>query len=94
MTFAVTAYCESYTRHWHRKLTLFGSVIVAIVLGGLENSRAETVILTNIPWCLALSMLMSSLIETCINLNLGKRVEMILTFTDHHHRKTEKTDIV
>jgi hypothetical protein len=63
-TLAVVAYYEARARHRYRTAFLFGGVFVATVVGVVEGSSADTIILNNIPWCIALAILMDVLIRS------------------------------
>ncbi|KAF2133137.1 hypothetical protein P153DRAFT_363356 [Dothidotthia symphoricarpi CBS 119687] len=58
LAIAVAAWCKTQTSHQHRRHYLIGSMLMAFVLGGIEGSGMTTTILTNIPWCLTLGMLL------------------------------------
>jgi hypothetical protein len=66
MTLAAVMYYEAHPRHRHRTAFLFGGVFVAIMIGVMEGSGTDTIILTNMPWCIALGILMDVLIHSLV----------------------------
>lgn len=63
MILAVAAYYETHPGHRYRKAFLLGSVVAAITIGVIEDSSVDTMMLTNLPWCLALSILLDTLVQ-------------------------------
>jgi hypothetical protein len=62
MTLAAVAYHETHPGYKHRKIFLLGSVVAAIVIGVFERSSVDTMILTNLPWCLVLSTITQTVV--------------------------------
>jgi hypothetical protein len=62
LTLAAALYYETHPGYRYRKIYLLVSVIAAITIGVIEQSSVDTVILTNLPWCLALSTLVDTLL--------------------------------
>jgi hypothetical protein len=63
-TLGVVAYYEARPGHRYRTAFLIGAVFVATVFGLMEGSSTDTIILTNMPWCIALGMLMDVLLRS------------------------------
>jgi hypothetical protein len=66
MTLAVVAYYEAHPGHRHRTAFLFGGVLVATIVGVMEGSGADTIILTDMPWCIALGILIDALMHSLV----------------------------
>jgi hypothetical protein len=62
LTLAAALYYETHPGHRYRKVYLLRSVIAAITIGVIEQSSVDPIILTNLPWCLALSTLVDTLL--------------------------------
>lgn len=80
MALAAAAYHETLSRREHRTTYLFGSALVALLLGMVEQSGVETVILTNVPWCLALGMLLDMLVRGILKARCHKGTEQRLHY--------------
>jgi hypothetical protein len=61
---AITAFCVHRSDLRYRIHYLVGSMVVACVLGGLEGSDMATVILQNIPWCLAIGTMLHPIVQS------------------------------
>jgi len=61
---AIIAFCGHRSDLRCRIHYIVGSMVVACVLGGLEGSGMATVILQNIPWCLAIGMLLHPIVQS------------------------------
>ena len=60
---AITTYYRTRLGHRHRRCYLIGSMLMAFVVGGLEGSGVATIILTGIPWCLTVGVLLHALLH-------------------------------
>jgi hypothetical protein len=65
---AVVAYYEAQPGNGHRTAFLLGGVFIATVVGVMEGSSADTIILTNMPWCIALGILIDALMYRLVGL--------------------------
>jgi hypothetical protein len=68
ITIVTIAYYEDHPRHRLRKAVLLGSAIVAIFIGTVEGSSVDTMLLTNVPWCVALGILLDLLVHACTSI--------------------------
>ena len=61
---AITVFCVRRSDLRGRIYTLVGGMAVACILGVLEGSDIATIILQNIPWCLAIGMLVHTIVPS------------------------------
>jgi hypothetical protein len=93
LTFVVLVYYETDPGHMYRKVFLLGSVMAAITIGVMEQSSVDTVILTNLPWCLALSTLVDTLLWCVHGVTNRCRSRDSPTSKREHDFGTEKIDL-
>ncbi|KAH8730526.1 hypothetical protein GQ44DRAFT_823248 [Phaeosphaeriaceae sp. PMI808] len=68
MAMAAVTYYETHPGHRYRNVFFLGSAFVAVAVGIIEQSNMDTIILTNIPWCLVLSILLDFSVHNIIRL--------------------------
>ncbi|OAL56799.1 hypothetical protein IQ07DRAFT_18780 [Pyrenochaeta sp. DS3sAY3a] len=68
LALALAIYHESRSNHRYRSIFLVGSVLLALLLGVVERSHLNTIILTNIPWCLTLGVATDMLVRTVLGI--------------------------
>lgn len=59
MVLAIFIFYETHPDHKYRKAFLFGGGLTAVIIGVVEKSSIDNIILINIPWCLALATMMN-----------------------------------
>ncbi|KAF2114450.1 hypothetical protein BDV96DRAFT_98075 [Lophiotrema nucula] len=57
----VTAYRAAYDGSHYHDVVLASSVSAAIILGMVEGTTLRGILLTNVPWCLSLGLILSTL---------------------------------
>lgn len=56
------SYFETYSKRKNHKVFHVGSLCAALILGLVEGSSVSIIILTNIPWCLTIALLLDMLV--------------------------------
>jgi len=93
-TLAAVVYCEAHPGHRFRKLFVLGSVFVAVFIGRVEGSGVDSIILTNIPWCLSLGMLLDFFVHNSIRVLSNGTAERRISVQEEPCCGTEKMESV
>jgi hypothetical protein len=90
---AVVAYYEAQPGDRHRTAFLLAGVFVATVVGAMEGSSADTIILTNMPWCITLGILMDALMYRLVSVKSRSSREKHSALRGGHDRETGKASL-
>lgn len=93
ITLASVAYCEAKSGHRYRRLIVLGSILVAITIGIGERMSAQSVVLTNMPWCLALGMLVDCVLYNTVSVIYRRSAYVKHIIDNEQYRKEEKETV-
>jgi hypothetical protein len=94
LAIAVAAYCGSHPGGRYRSFLIVGSAFVALLVGIAEQSSLNTIILTDIPWCVTLGILMDKLFRLCRGMLWERQVEVGRQPGEQLGRDMEKNSVV
>ncbi|OCK78750.1 hypothetical protein K432DRAFT_444408 [Lepidopterella palustris CBS 459.81] len=58
-----TAFYQLHEHDRYQNIFIVGSIIAAAMIGMLESSGGDTIILTNMPWCITLGLVLSGTVH-------------------------------
>jgi hypothetical protein len=64
LAITVVVHCESHAGGRYRRIFIVGSAFVPLLIGVAEQSSMNTIVLTDMPWCVTLGILMDKLVHS------------------------------
>lgn len=75
---AVVTYYRTHRAHEYWRISFIGSVVSALLLGLLEESSPMTSVLTNVPWCVTVGMVVDEVIHSAIEARCKRSDGLVL----------------
>ncbi|KAF2132134.1 hypothetical protein P153DRAFT_354780 [Dothidotthia symphoricarpi CBS 119687] len=85
LALAVAAYHETHPGNMRRKALLLGSLFIALLIGVVEGSGTSTVLLTDLPWCLSLGILLDMIVHRLLVVAPIRAIQETGTKEEEYH---------